>query len=488
MHTRTPRRTNHAENNTGWFSLRLQTCCYGTGQNCQPFDSSASRVFASEAVFGEGVHRCAIGGVAMSKDERRGWRVIAALWVVMFLTIGSTISTILVFFNPLIHQFGWTHEQVSRLATAYILCMGIMAPVAGWMLDLVPAQVPMGTGVIAVAAGYLLASHAASLASLIAAFALIGAGVGSSSLVPGTIVAANWFKERRGLAIGIAVCGSAVGATIMPPTVAHLVIVYGWRNAMLCIGAPSVVIGLPAILTLVRTRPPGATVPGAGPRASVLPGLELGQALSALPFWMLAGVQILFTVAFNGVYYHLVPYLIGAGYSPQHAALIFGAKSIFVTVGTIIMGAMADRMGPRRVLAFGMLLLCVSLLDLFAVGNASLGIVAALLFIVGYGSPTGATSTTIPMLLGECLGMRRFATLMGIIGFIATVASALGPLATGLVFDMTGSYVLPFGLFAALFAAAAVIAIMVHPAAGHDQVPITDRAEATAIAFQTPGS
>ncbi len=56
--------------------------------------------------------------------------MIAALWVVMFCTIGSTISTIGVFFNPLIQQFGWSHEQVSRLATAYILCMGLTAPAA----------------------------------------------------------------------------------------------------------------------------------------------------------------------------------------------------------------------------------------------------------------------------------------------------------------------------------------------------------------------
>ncbi len=423
----------------------------------------------------------------MSRDERQGWRVIAALWVVMFCTIGSTISTIGVFFNPLIGQFGWSHEQVSRLATAYILCMGLTAPAAGWMLDWVPAQLPMVAGVIFSGVGYLAASRAQSLASLITAFALIGAGVGSSSLVPGTIVAANWFKERRGLAIGVAICGSAVGATVMPPAVAHVIIAHGWRSAMLCIGAPLFVIALPAILAVVRTRPMGAQAHHVGPQPQAATGLELGPALGALPFWLLAGVQVLFTVAYNGVYYHLVPYLIGAGYSPQRAAFIFGAKSLFVTVGTIALGAMADRLGPRKVLAFAMVLLCLSLLDLFAVGNPVFGVIAAILFVVGYGSPTGATATTIPMLLGECLGMRRFATMMGIIGFIATVASALGPLVTGRIFDMTGSYALPFGLCAGLFAGAAAIALMVYPAAGHDQVPVTDRVEAPAVAFQTLG-
>jgi MFS family permease len=238
----------------------------------------------------------------MSRSERQGWSVIAALWVVMFFTIGATISTIGVFFNPLIHQFGWSHEQVSRIATGFILCMGITAPAAGWMLDWMPAQVPMGVGAATAAAGYLLASRSNSLAALIAAFALIGAGVGSSTLVPGTIVAANWFKQRRGLAIGIAICGSAVGATVVPPAIAHVIIIDGWRVAMLYLGAPLVLISVPVILVMIRTRPPGEQAPDAAlQKTQEIAGLELGAAMAALPFWMLAAVQVFFTVAYQGV-------------------------------------------------------------------------------------------------------------------------------------------------------------------------------------------
>jgi MFS family permease len=426
----------------------------------------------------------------MSQSERQGWSVIAALWVVMFFTIGATISTIGVFFNPLIHEFGWSHEQVSRIATGFILCMGITAPAAGWMLDWLPAQVPMGAGAAAAVIGYLLASRSNSLASLIVAFALIGAGVGSSTLVPGTIVAANWFKERRGLAIGIAICGSAVGATLMPPVIAHVIIVRGWRVAMLYLGAPILLVSLPVILAMIRTRPPGEQAPDAAAQPTEeMAGLDLGAAMSVLPFWMLVAVQMLFTVAYQGVYYHLVPYFIGIGYSPERAALIFGAKSLFVTIGTIILGATADRIGPRRVLAFGMTLLCLSLVDLLSAARSpAFGLVAIVLFVVGYGSATGTTVTTIPMLMGECLGMRRFATLMGIIGFIATVASALGPIVTGLIFDLTGSYWLPFALCGAMFAAAALISLAIYPAAGHDRVPAAQAIEGAKVALQTPSA
>ncbi len=114
----------------------------------------------------------------MTAQDRQGWRVVAALAVVSFLLLGSTIGTIGIFFHPLIQSFGWSHEQVSRLATAFLLCMGLSAWLAGWMLDRMPAQVPMGLGALAAGIGYFLASRCHSLGSLTAAFALIGAGVG----------------------------------------------------------------------------------------------------------------------------------------------------------------------------------------------------------------------------------------------------------------------------------------------------------------------
>ena len=423
----------------------------------------------------------------MTQQDRQGWRVVGALTVVTFLLLGSTIGTIGLFFKPLIHDFGWTHEQVSRLATAFLLCMGLTAAVAGWILDRVPAQVPMATGAVAAATGYFMASRAGSLGSLVAAFALIGAGVGSSTIVPMTIVAANWFRERRGLAIGVSIAGSPVAVTLMPPALAHVIIVHGWRTAMLCIGAPIVVIGLPAILLVVRTRPPGTVAAKSNQQAAAVAGLEVGPALRAPPFWMLAGVQILFTVAYNGVYYHLVPFLIDTGYSPQRAAYIFGAKSAFVTAGTIFLGALADRIGPRRVLAFAMLALCLSLVVLLDAGSPGFGVIAVVLFMIGYGTPTGCTSTLIPMLMVESLGMRRFATLMGIIGFVATVASALGPLVTGRIFDLTGSYLIPFAICAGLFGLGAFITTLVYPAPGHDLVPFAISGATAKAALETSG-
>lgn len=46
-----------------------------------------------------------------------------------------------------------------------------------------------------------------------------------------------YFEKYRSLATGIAVCGSGFGTTVFAPLTEHLIKTYGWRGALLIIGA-----------------------------------------------------------------------------------------------------------------------------------------------------------------------------------------------------------------------------------------------------------
>ncbi len=155
----------------------------------------------------------------------------------------------------------------------------------------------------------MLASRCHSLGSLTAAFALIGAGLGSSTIVPVTVVASNWFPERRGLAIGVGISGSPMATLTIPTLPTHVILVHGWRTAMLCLGSPDFC-DRTAGDHAGRTHAPGRRGDGKKPAAKPARSRDSssGPRLRAPPFWMLASVQILFTVAYNGVYYHLVPF------------------------------------------------------------------------------------------------------------------------------------------------------------------------------------
>jgi MFS family permease len=402
----------------------------------------------------------------MTQRDRQGWLIIASVVLVNFLVMGPSIGTIGIFFKPLIKEFGWSRQQVSTMATAFLLAMGIVHPFVGWLLDRVQARVPMVVGATMSAVAFLLASHAHSLVALVACYVLLGMGVGASTILPGTIVAANWFAEKRGLAIGITIAGAGFGGCVLPPLVSHLIQAYGWRETMVFIAIPMLVLALPIILIMIRTRPEGEV---AGEQAGAVSGLEFGPALRSTPFWMLVAMQVSFTVAFTGSYFHLVLYLIGTGFSAQEAANLFGASVLVSLPGYLVLGTLADWYGAKPVLVCSLIIQAVSMLVLLGLSGHHLSIPLMLFFIVAYGLTIGSGTALGAVLLANALGLRSFGSLSGIIGMLATIGSGIGPIIAGRVFDKTGSYTGAFELCSALMLAGAIFGSLVYPAEGRDR-------------------
>src|SRR5215472_6672786 len=99
----------------------------------------------------------------MTQRDRQGWLIIASVVLVNFIVMGPSIGTIGIFFTPLIKEFGWSRQQVSWMATAFLLAMGVVHPAVGWLLDQVPARIPMSVGAVLARVSYLIVSHVHSL-------------------------------------------------------------------------------------------------------------------------------------------------------------------------------------------------------------------------------------------------------------------------------------------------------------------------------------
>jgi MFS family permease len=90
-------------------------------------------------------------------------------------------------------------------------------------------------------------------------------GIGSIGWVPNVILISHWFKEKRGLAIGIISSGVGIGILICIPAIQYLIIQLGWRNTyrIMAISIPLIVIFL-AIVFLRRSPPKTIASPPTG--------------------------------------------------------------------------------------------------------------------------------------------------------------------------------------------------------------------------------
>lgn len=375
----------------------------------------------------------------MTKRERQGWIIVASLFVTLLLVFGSGYNTGSVFVPPLIKYFGWSRTKVSGLQSLLAVSAGISGPLMGRLLDRVEARRVMVAGTAISAFAWLLASRANSYPVLLIAYLMMGVGLSAATLLPASLIVANWFGAKRGLAMGMTFAGSSFGGAVMAP-IASYAIAWGgsWRVGYGLLAIPMLVIVIPMILLVIRTRPDDAAAQNisVADAAAALPGFELSEAVRTRSFWMLCIAQFLYATLAAGVGLHFIPYMIGLGYKAEFAASLLSVVFLFTTAGKLILGTASDRISPRVALMVNFTGAAIGMVLIFGARSPLM----VYPFIAMFGLTLGAPLVLIPLLTAECLGLKRFGAIAGVAGVFNTAGAFVGPMMLGKIFDTTGSY------------------------------------------------
>ena len=166
-----------------------------------------------------------------------------------------------------------------------------------------------------------------------------------------------------------------------------------------------------------------------------------------------------------------IPFLIHSGYAPQYAALVQSAVTAVGVPGNLLIGAIVDRFSGRRVLPFTLLTMAAALILLLgtAHGQGWLWYVAG--FVLMFGMTAGQTASVAPVAMVETLGLRRFGSISGLLGFAGTIGLAAGAMLSGWIFDSTASYSAAFELGATFLVVGMLAALALKPAEGAGATP-----------------
>jgi sugar phosphate permease len=124
----------------------------------------------------------------MTQQERRGWLIVASLFVVLLLVFGSGYNTVAVFVPALLRAFPhWSRAEVALLPSVLALSAGVSVLPIGWLLDRVEARLVMVFGAVASGSAFLIASRASSLVPMMAAYLLLGVGISAATVLPAFI-------------------------------------------------------------------------------------------------------------------------------------------------------------------------------------------------------------------------------------------------------------------------------------------------------------
>ncbi|MDB1089856.1 MFS transporter [Streptomyces sp. ACA25] len=380
------------------------------------------------------------------------------------MTAPGQTHGISVIIDPLMADLEISRTQIS---TAYLIgtLVGACAmPMVGRAIDTYGPRLVMAA-VGAVFGGVLLALTTVSgIVGLTVGFVGIRmAGQGALSLVATTTVA-YWFERRRGFALGIVGAVGTAGISLTPVLFERLVSATGWREAWAIQGLAVWAIVLPIALWGIRNRPAdvGQHIDGTPPRdpataTDALTGWTLRAALRTGMFWVIVTCMATGSMLGTGLSFHQIDLLGERGLSATEAAANFLPQTAAVLVITLGAGALLDRLSPKVVLCGAMLTLAAGVLAAMYVTPGWSALAYGLILGSSGGMMRAVESAAVPRYFGTAhLGAIRGCAHTAVIG-----ASALGPLAVSVGYDLSGGYTTALPFFAALPLLVAVAALLV---------------------------
>ena len=171
-------------------------------------------------------------------DGGWGWMVVVGSFFCYFIADGWAYSFGIIF-SELLEYFGDSKALTATIGALIYAVPFLLSPVSCSLCSLFGCRPVAIAGGIICSLSFFASVFVASLEALI--FTLgFGVGVGLSLTYVSSIFAVTYyFEKRRGLAIGLAVTGSGIGAFVYPFVIEKFLDEYFWKGTLLLLAGLS---------------------------------------------------------------------------------------------------------------------------------------------------------------------------------------------------------------------------------------------------------
>lgn len=297
----------------------------------------------------------------------------------------------------------------------------------------------MRTGLVLSTVGLLVAALAPGGPVLVVGLVLMGLG-GACIWIPSpSLAAAEVPPERRGLAVGVIGAGIGIGIVFagrLANTLRERLGDGAWDDVYLVEAVIGAVVAVAVILLL---RPEAEPAPNrSGSSFAVLRTMDGWAPLTAA------------YAAFGFSYLMALTYMTArleddAGWTDAQAAGAFAVAGLAGIVGGIVLGALADRVGPRLVLVGGFVCLSGGIAGILS-GTPALVFMGAAII----GMTFGGIPSVIAAYIVEHSTVATYGPRYAVATLAFGIAQVSSPQVGGFIADLTGAFTVVFMLSAVL--------------------------------------
>ncbi|MDM7935181.1 MAG: OFA family MFS transporter [Methanothrix sp.] len=348
----------------------------------------------------------------------------------------------------------------------FLLLFALTMPLAGpYIQRMGPRKVCMAGGVL-VGLGWIAASFATSPLMLAILYGIIGGiGVGISYGCP-IATSAQWFPDKRGLAVGLTVLGFGFSAALIAPISDYLVANYGGvMSALKIFGVVffiliivlSTVLAFPPAGWAPRGWQPPAPKPGAAARVDFMRN-EMSKTSTFYGLWLCYTIGTLAGLTAIGISKPVgLEVAAGAGMDAAAAGVLMTSLTFPFALcnglGRPIFGMLTDKITPKNTAIVTYVLIIAACLALYT--NYSSVAIYTLAFAILWGC-LGGWLAIAPTATASYFGMKDNAKNYGLVFTAYGIGAVIGGIVSAQAKDIMGGYQ-PFFLIVAVLALIGIV-------------------------------
>jgi MFS family permease len=367
-------------------------------------------------------------------------------------------------------EFGATPLQVTLLIASFAATQFVAVPVWGRVSDRLGRRPFIVAGLFASAVSYLIFGLAGSLATLFISRIAAGAAGGTISVAQAYVADTTGPEDR---AHGLGMLGAASGlGVLIGPAIGGYFSGFGYHVPGFIAAGLCAANGIAAVFFLPESRraSPASTGranqaldPGAPSRGQAATLQGWARSMTSYPFYLLLVVYFLSIMSFTAMTAVLALYADRAfGMTAMDMGIVFAvAGGTTVVVRGLLIGWLARRVGERRIVLAGTVVLALSLMAIPLVQNAAM-IFALVPF---WALAAGLTFPSLASLVSQESDAESQGSMLGGQQVVGGIARVIGPVWAGALFGAVGIGS-PFVVGAVLVTVAALVASRI-PAPAH---------------------
>jgi MFS family permease len=411
-----------------------------------------------------------------------GWKLLAALWVIVCINLAFPIYGTRVLDAVMVEDLNLNRQTLGGIFSLYTILSGLPGPLAALCVARYGVRRTMFAGSLLVLIGsFLMATVVRSGLHAALAFGIVvGLGVAMGGVVGAQAGIAKWFVRRRAFALAIFSTATGVGGFIASPLLNRILKLseMNWRLGWAAIAALAFIAALISII-FIREEPadlgqsPDGGEPDTAGNAGTRSGRSsrrvyltaqnwsYGEVVSDRSFWLMAVSHMGMASGYVLFLGHGVVHLMDIGHTRDAGSWAISLIALTSLLGKGIIAALGDRIEPRYIWAGFVAIFGAGMILAVHAGTTLMLVAVAACLGIGFGGGVVCLATV----MSNYYGTKVFASLIGLTLAINTTMGAIAPYLAGRLYDAGYGYQ---GVFYALAlwcgAGAIVLFIMKIPA------------------------